>query len=166
MGWIIAASAVCIVLLYLLFAPIVLVMDSARGIYGLRFHHLFSLRLVLRDNFIVLKMRAAGIPFEKRLLPTEKPADIATRAKSPKKRKKSRFRVKALWHVCKSFRVRRCVIVMNVADMVLNGLMFPLLYWIGRWSGREIRISFWEDGEMDVELENTAARMLYAYFIK
>jgi hypothetical protein len=45
----------------------------------------------------------------------------------------------------------------------LNGLLFPLGYWLARRTGRPIDVNFTNNNELVIAIDNNVARLLWAY---
>lgn len=149
---------------YLLLAPFYLEIDSKRGLYQIRFHRLASAKFSVANSSLIIDVQVAW--WHKRIdlfaiKPRVKKVEAVTTQPEKKARKVS---VRKMWRVLKSFKVNKCRVAIDFGDMALDGILFPLFYWWGRWSKKDIAINFTGDNEIVLEIENNFTRMLWAYF--
>lgn len=171
MWWFLAGFLLCCValLLYLLFAPFFIEIDSETGIFRFRFHRLADGQLVANENGCLLHIRVAWWKKTVDLLQPRKqePAEAAkaSPAKQKQRRKpapsfhKTRKRIIA---VLKSFRIRHCFISIDTGNMPLNGFLYPWFFLLSRQSGQPIQINFWGAEIIQLRLQNSIARMAWA----
>ena len=149
------------ILSYLLFAPAYIEINSTSGIYRLRFHHLASGAVVLKDYRFKLNLRIAW---------WEKQIDLFARGEKknePKKTtpKKARRRISftTIRAIIKTFRVNIFRTDIDTGNVELNGLLYPVFYGISKYSGKHIMVNFLGNNEIIIEIENNLARMIRAY---
>lgn len=160
-------------LLLLLFAPVKFRIDSTRGIAEVKALLVVKGGLLIEQNTLWLRLVIFGFTRKWNLLEMiarsenntaeevakdqEKPAQH--RPGKPKKMPPFR-KIKAM---IKSFRVEEFVLRLDTGDNALNGILFPVFYWLGQWFGKTIEINFVDRNELILEVSNTPARILYAY---
>lgn len=169
MWWIISIVAVLIALiLYLLFAPFFVEIDSNVGLYRFRFHRLANARLVLKDDSLYALVKVAWWQTEYDLLaPGEKKAVKKKPVRTkPAKRVSPGKIFKRIWRVIKSFRLNKCRIMIDTGNMCANGILYPWFYLLSRRTGKTILINFWNENEITLEIENNIARMAWAFLKK
>lgn len=158
-------------LIYLLFIPFRIEADSETGEFRFRFHWLAEGRLVADETGIVLHVRVAWwrktidllAPPKQQKRETGKKA--AVKKSRPEKRKASVTETLDLIRaVAKSFRIRHCFISIDTGNMPLNGALYPWFYLLGRYTGHPIRINFQGEEIIQLQVQNTLARILWALF--
>jgi hypothetical protein len=164
-GLLVALILIALITSYLLFAPFYLEVNSNTGLLGIRLHRLASVQLKLTRGTIVAKAWVLGWNKEIDLL---KPVTQAKRAKKAvlqaKGKKPFKLQAGKIKAVARSFKVNKCLVNIDTGDMQLNGLLYPVFYWIGRRAGKPITVNFLDKNEVVLEIENNIARMAKAYF--
>jgi len=168
MVWILIPVVLLIGVMYLLFAPLFVEVDSEIGLFRIRLHHIASAALRLTASSLIIDLNVAG---------WKKPIDLlggrekvrrkelkenGAKAKPIRKQRKISFR--RVLAVLRSFKVKTCQVVADTGDMPLNGMLYPVFYWLSIWSGQAFRVSFNDENEVKLNIENNMARMLWTYF--
>lgn len=149
--------------IYLLFARLVLEISSPHQTMGFRIGRIASATLC--EDYSTLELRIAW--WKRRYDITDMAGtgnsltEHKSRAGAP--RRKIKIDMAAIKRVVRSFRISRCRIEIDTGDMPLNGCLFPLFYAFRYWSGREVGINFCGRNTIILRIENTLARMLWAY---
>lgn len=164
--WLIPLILLILVLAYLLFAPIHIQLDSQKGIAEIRFHRLASAILRAGDS-LVLEINIAW---------WHRCVDILQSGSREKKenvkkvhtgsQKKNKLPVQKLLAIARSFRIHRFIVHINTGDMASNGVLFPLFFWLGCKTRKDISITFNEATHIEIHTSNTLARMIRAYLSK
>ncbi len=158
-------------LIYLLFIPFSIEADSETGVFRFRFHWLAEGRLIADETGIVLQVRVAWwkrtidllAPQKKKTGQPAKPT--AVKKRRPKKRTRSLNEMLDLIRaVARSFRIRHCFISIDTGSMPLNGVLYPWFYLLGRYTGHPIQINFHGEEIIQLQVQNSLARMLWAIF--
>ena len=63
-----------------------------------------------------------------------------------------------------SFKVIKLNCAIDTGSNELNGMLFPLFYWVSVKSGKNIMINFNDENKLELKIENNLARMILAYF--
>lgn len=169
--WIVPLAFILLLLGYLLFARLVIDIDSTTGLIQFRFDRLVCVNLLLNESAQVLRVRVAWWTKEYPLFEPgkkagpEKPQPAAQKKKVRRRRKrmpaKKMFRkIKA---VLLSFRIRTCTVSIDTGNMPLNGILYPWFYLLKCRTGKNIEINFWGENTVILQIENSFARMLWAY---
>lgn len=153
---------VFLIFIYFLFAPFYLEVNTADGLYRIRFHWLIS---------ISLKTNTASPMLELRLMGQKKQIDLFSQKQTSKqkpiiakqKKRKVKISLKKIAGMLKSFKINKCIIHIDSGDMQINGILYPLFYWISCYSKRDVRVNFLGENKMILEIENNLARMSWAY---
>lgn len=148
---------------YLFFAPFYVEINTTIGLYRLRFHRLASASLKVIDSRLITEIKLAGWTKQ---LHSPSIQNISKEKKTEKKVKieKPKISWQKIRKVIKSFRVNKCDISIDSGNMQLNGILYPLFFWISAWSKKNIRINFIDENKIVLEIENNLARLSWAYF--
>lgn len=158
------------VLCYLLFAPILIEIDSRKGVYGLRFHRMGRAGIAWKQDTVMMQVQVAWWKKEMDLFamhPRKKSeaAPPSGRQTGREHKKMPDFRKIAgrITGVIRSFRIRDCYVSIDTGDMPLNGILYPWFSLLARYSGKAIQINFCNEQVIVLKIENSLARMLRAY---
>jgi hypothetical protein len=166
MIWLLLFPAILLLLLcYLLFAPFSISLSSITGIIEARFHRAAHVQLLMRGDSLILDIRIVWWhksinlfePVGKQAVRIEK----VGRKSSLTNRKTVSLR--KMVTILESFKIKQCVISLCFDTMSLNGMLFPVFYWLKSSTGKSISINFWGENKVVLEIENTCFRILRAY---
>jgi hypothetical protein len=172
MWWIILLSCLMCVIIYFLFASFFIEIDSYAGICRVRFQRLVSAGITMNEGSLFFYLEIAGWRKNIDLLKPGKkkygPDELLEKILTPTSKEKEVHR--DLWKMwrkgigaIKSFRLRRCSVQIDTGDMCLNGILYPLFYFLTGYSGKTVMINFKGENEIILQLENSIARLLWAY---
>lgn len=152
-----------LVVIYFLFAPLRLEIDTNLHLYRFSVVPIFSIRWVTDAIPHYAELRIFG--FRKKIERWEKPASkqevVVVEEKSKRKPVSLNFKkIKAVLH---SFRVKKWFINIDTGDMALNGKLFPWLFTLSFITKRTFRINFIGKTEVFISIQNNAFRMMKAY---
>jgi len=155
-------GSVFIVVVYLLTAPIYLELNSPQGLYRVRFHTWAQARVFAAEHSFFMEVR---IFWWKKVMDLLSPSPVRQPKKKgkPTAQKKYGVPTRKLWAMLRSFRVRQCQANLDTGDEALNGILFPLAYWISTKAGVDLAINFYDQNEITVQIENNLLRVLVAY---
>lgn len=150
--------------LYLLFAPFYLEIDTSKSICMARLHWLGVARLLIRENSLVLRWRILGIGKDTDLVvETRGPKSSKPNKRSKKPRKAADPPLRKIIAVIRSFKVNKFSLQLDTGNMELNGLLFPWLSGVSWLLHRNVWINFNDRNELILEIENNAFRVLRAF---
>lgn len=181
-GWILI-GLLTVTLAYLLLAPFSVRLDSREAAATVKLFHLGSGRVCYRDEGLWLELRVLGMRFEwdaislaakmaareeRKALKREQKrerleAHTPEAAKKPRQSNKHGVPIRRLWAVLRSFEMPECTILIDTGSPAHNGMLYPLGWWAGRWSGKNIGITFQGYSVCVLEVQNTLGRMLWAF---
>ena len=148
---------------YIVFAPFYFEIDSKINLLQFRFHNLASLRLVIEESGMMIEIKVAGFSKQIDLLNQR----ILTNSDKPVVKKKTlrrnKISSKRIKQVIKSFKVNKCSVELDTGDVQWNGILFPFFFMIGNIIKRKVQINFEGRNELELEVENSIARMIWAY---
>lgn len=150
------------IIAYLLFASAYLLIDSRQGRVECGLGPLARARLKLEPRPMI-QLSIVGWKQEIALTGRKRKATQPAAKLAHRSRRLSARAMRRIWAAIKSFRVRQFCLRMDTGDVQLNGLLFPLAYWLARRTGRPIDVNFTNHNELVVEVHNNLARLLWAY---
>lgn len=150
---------------YILVAPFYFEVNSTTGLFRFRFQKLAYAQIVMHDDRLFLRYKIIWIHREIDLL------NMALNRAQPKNtsshKKKSSIKIKRipqrLMAVVKSFSIQECYVSVDTGNYPLNGLLFPLFYSGSVYTGKIIKINFWNENEIIFKIKNSIARMSWAF---
>ncbi len=148
---------------YFLFAPFYFEINSLSGLYGIRFHRLISARLKFFDNSLFLEIKCFSWYKKINLFKVNN-----TSIKKPVKQKNENdmwlnISWKKIRAILMSFKFNKCIISFDSGDMKMNGVLFPVFYLLKSFSRKNIGINFYGENKIIIEIENSLARIAWAY---
>jgi hypothetical protein len=167
--WIILCLSIAVFFGYLLFAPFFIEINSISGLYGILFNHLATARLQIKDHSLKLELRVGR--WKKQIDLLTKLTNQRQKKKFVRKKNKSKaFFLHMAKDVIKSFKVNQCDVNIDTGNRPLNGILYPGLYWLGKYWDKPIGINFLNRNEVILEIENNMANILktvvYTFKIK
>jgi hypothetical protein len=161
--WLVLFFVILLVLVYFLFAPIIIEIDTDHAMYRLRFHRLASARLFMSDS-LMLRLEIGRWMKQFDLL-RRKEKKITPQRIQNTSGKHFHFRkiVKKISAILQSFRLTKCIIRIDTGDFPLNGILYPWFFLLSQKTGKLVMINFENDNRIVLEIRNSVARMLWAY---
>lgn len=163
MWWLILPGILITVLMILLFSRIVINVNSEQGFASVRLSRIAQVCIVLNESVHVARIRIAWWEKEFDLFKLSPMKREVNRQSSSAKKMAVGKMLRKLKGVLMSFKVSTCMVSVNTGDMALNGILFPWFYLLRLRTGRDISISFTGDTLVVLQVENSIARMLWAY---
>ncbi len=154
-------SILFLILLYFLFAPICLELNSNKGLYILRYHKLASASLFYSNSSVFLRVK---IIWWKRIIDLLEKNEVKPKKRVEGKIKGARSKVsgKVILAMIKSFKVNQFYVNIDTGNMPLNGMLYPV-FLLGKKYNTTIMINFKGDNEVLINIENNAFRLLKSY---
>ncbi len=143
---------------YIFFAPFYFEIDNTRGLFRFRFHRLIFLDLRIGDE-LALELSAFGWKKNLELHPGKKDPPNEKERSVSDGWKKRMPPLKKLLRVFRSFEFTKCYVRLDLGDMRLNGMMYPVFAWLRWYSHKDIEVSFTGTNIIIVEIRNSLARM-------
>ena len=146
---------------YLLFAPFRLEINTTDGVLRARFHILARACVRNKNDTVFLEWCILGVRKDLDL----RSAFPAKENAPPRRqqRKSSSIPFRKILSVVRSFKVNKVSLQFDTGDMALNGKLFPVFMGAGWLVRRDVRIIFNGNSELVLEIENNAFRLLRAY---
>lgn len=166
MIWLLMIGAlVVLVILYLMTAPVVFEVDSERDLYRVRFHRIASAGMRMTGSSLFVDINVFGWKKPIDLFQPGTRTDKTLNAQRQRVRKNVRRRIpfRKVLAIIRSFKINKCRVIIDTGDMPVNGMLFPVCYWVSKASGRKVEVSFTGENVILLEIQNSMARMLSAY---
>lgn len=165
MWWIIITFLV--IISYLIFAKLFIEIDSTINLYRLSFGGILALSIVFINDSILLELK---IFWWKRVYNlnnvfTNERKDVVKTSNINKRKAFSLQKIfKKTVSVLKSFKIKKCFITIDTGNMPLNGILFPWVYLLSIYMKKKVSVNFSGQNIIILQIENSLARMLWAYF--
>lgn len=157
--WIIISVAILFIL-WTLFAPVILFVNTDTEMYSLRIPGIFKLVLVSDEDLFHLRLRVLFIPF--RIDPLKYAGRGAGRIGSMKKPGTGKliYGMKALNEIRKSFRVKFLYLDIDTGDITVNSFLVPALMTV-RTDKWQLYVNYEERNSLRLDLRNRLASLLW-----
>ncbi len=153
-------------ILWILFAPIVLRIDTKMGVYRVRWKGIASFQFSIQEDVPILSLH---IWFWKKDF---QPLDALSKARKPnskKKAKKRKSRKKRNWRrlglrLLHSFKVRQFDLMLDTDDFVLNSYLYPVFHML-HCKPLQLGINYQGESSLQLRIENRLIRLLKAILL-
>ncbi len=153
---------VIVFLAYLFFAPFYIEINSNTSLYRLRLHRMASVSFFVDNDPVKMEL---GFLIWKRKINFSATRPKAEQKKEIKNKKSwSNISLTKIIGVIKSFKINVLNATFDFGDMQINGILYPLFYWISFKTKKNILVNFRGNNSLVIEIENSLARMIWAYF--
>lgn len=160
--WIIIVFVLLVILVYLLWAPVVLFIDTASNKYQLRYGALAKASLESDPvELIRLRISIFFLRFNTYPLRWKKGAKKTDKRKTRRKSRRMSFR--QLNKLLRSFRVRQFLLQLDTGDYVLNAKLIPLAV-AAQVAGAKVMVNFQNSNRFVLKLENRAFDILKSFY--
>lgn len=158
--WIVIIVLFILLLVYLLWMPIVLKIDTATNEYYLQFKGLAKVS-VLGDEKEVIKIRLDVLFTHFNLFPLRKRTRKKKHIEKPQKKKKKWTVAKGqkALRVIRTFKVKQLVLEMDTGDYVLNAKLYPLFFMLNSYHGY-YAINFKNRNRLALQIENRPIHLI------
>jgi hypothetical protein len=160
---------------FLLLTPLVLELDSVRGICRVYYQGIASCDIFLQDGRFMLRIWVLG--WRKTIDPFLTKKKQTTSKKTEPKPKTPRKRIKIKWvkwgmkkaiAVLRTFEVKDIYLNVDTDDFFIDALLYPVAFWLTRGSrwlsngNRSFQINFNGDVEIRLRIENRIGKILFS----
>jgi len=158
--WIVIISLLIILLIYLLWMPVIVKIDTDTGEYFIQFKGLAKAS-ILGDEQELIKIKLNVLFMNFDLFPLRKKFSRKKQLKEPEKKKKKWTVVKGqkAFRILRSFKVKKLVLEMDTGDFVLNAKLYSVLFFMNRFNG-SYAINFENRNRLALHLENRPIRII------
>lgn len=165
MWWIIIMFLV--IISYLIFAKLFIEIDSTINLYRLSFGGILALSIVFIDDSIQLALKLfwwKKVYNLNNVFTNERKDIVKTSGANKRKAFSLQKLFKKTASVLKSFKIKKCFITIDTGNMPLNGILFPWVYLLSIYIKKKVSVNFSGQNIIILQIENSLARMLWAYF--
>ncbi len=150
-------------ILWMLFTPIVLIIDTTQGVYKVRWKGIASFEMSIQKDEPILQLR---IWFWKKDFHLLESLSKSRKPDSEKKTEKRKPRKKRNWRrlglrLVRSFQVRQFAIKLDTDDYVLNSYLYPIFHLLNSKS-LHLGINYQGESSLQLQIENRLIRLLKA----
>lgn len=167
MWWLIPAT-IFLVFIGLFFARWFIEIDSTKDLYRIRLEGIASGEITLNKDAIQIEIKIFWwkkiYDFETLLLSNTQENEAKPEIKKRKGGFKTKKTLQKVMNVIQSFKIRECNITLDTGNMTLNGILYPWFYVFSIRSKKTVMINFWGENTVVLQIENSLARMLWAFF--
>jgi hypothetical protein len=164
MIWYILIAIIVATLLWILFGPVVIFLNTDLDRYFLALPGIFKAAVVPADGLFHIRGWIFFIPFTYNPILRKK----RKRGKRPEKEpagvrpKKLTGGVRMATEMVRSFRIRRLLLDIDTDDFVLNAWLVPLFSFVN-YENIQMRVNFEGTASMHLEMRNRMATMLWIF---
>jgi hypothetical protein len=152
-----------------MFAPFFLEIDSNSGVLRIRYHWIATADLLVGNNSLYVNLKIGWWKKEYDLLKrrTKIKGGTGSTILTGKHKKINSFSSlksgKIMKGLLASFHLKKCYIMIDTDDMPLNGILYPWFWLLTNQTKKNVMINFHGENIVILQLENTMARILWAY---
>ncbi len=158
----------CLLLLitWILFAPLVLTLDSSTGVYNLRWKGIAKAEIIPLPDDILIQFRVGF--WQKQFYPLHYQPKThkkdKKKAEKPKSQKSKPFRktFRKIKRVFQSFEVQTFRLNMDTNDYIYNSYLWPICYFLSQ-EQRQLTINYNGEFELLFIVKNRLFNILFAY---
>jgi hypothetical protein len=148
-------------LVYLLWMPIVLCIDTVKNEYYVQFKGLAKAKIEAhKEEMLILKLKIFFLHFQ--FYPLQKNKSATKKKKIEKhksKSQKSKINLRTAFRILKSFKVKRFLLNMDTGDCIYNAKIYPLFVFLNYRIGG-FNINFDGRNQLTIYLQNTPLRII------
>lgn len=154
-------SLLLFLLLWVMFAPLVIRIDTRKDQYEAELLNLARSWSSLDDDELIIHLKVPFYHFK--IAPFKRSKKKTKEQGKPALKTNSRFSPSRIWNILNSFRIRVFELVMDTDDYVLNAQLVPLVQLL-RSRNLDVSISFQGNNYGRLEVDNSLWRLGMAYF--
>lgn len=167
MIWIITIGLFVLIIIWLLFAPIRLVINNVKDDYGVYYGKSFSLSLIPRGLITNWKLKLKILFFEY-YIRFDQISNKKKKCKNKKEVRKIRMcgsfnQMKSLFH---SFKISKFSVDLDTGDCIWNAYLFPILFLLNQKKGIDVKVNYQNNNIVDIEFKNRGIRIIHALISK
>lgn len=161
---IVILSVILLPVVYVLFAPLYIEINSVDLLFGIRLHKFASADLCQNNSSLMLQIKVAWWKKHYDLLndkSLKRIPDLNTPTVNKRTKKQSINQWPRIKKLLRSFKLKKCCIQIDTGDMQLNGILYPAFYLISMRLQKQVAINFNGSNTIDIQLKNSLARILW-----
>ena len=150
-----------LLVIYLLFIPVVLLVNTKSNQYYIHLQGLAKLNVEPhKEDLIKIKLKVLFLNFS--FYPLKKDIKSPEKKKTTKIKKKKRMSLQTAYKLLKSFKVKQCLIKIDTGNCITNAKLFPVFYFLNYKIGR-FNINFDGKNELVLCLRNRPIYILKSF---
>ena len=166
MFWYIFISVILLTLLWILFGPVIIFINTDRNLYHVSLPGIFRASLVPSDELFYLRFWIFFLPYTFHPFRSRRKGKKKGSARVPRKRSRRKIRggIKTAADAVRSFRIRRLRMDIDTDDFMLNAWLIPAFSMVNN-ENLQLRVNF--EGNLSLQLDmRTRIGTLLWIFIK
>ena len=162
MWWLVLLGVILLIIVYLLFVPIVLFIDTEQNIYYLQLKGLATAS-IQADELEIIKIKLKLLFFNFYVFPL-KPKTTSPKVQKNKtiKKKSKKKEFKKVLKVIKTFNVKQFKIDIDTGDCIFNAKLYPLLAMLNYKYGG-FHVNFQNKNVLLLVIENRPIRIIKSF---
>ena len=168
MIWYVLISLLILLLLWILVAPVIILLDTANNRYLLALPGIFKAMVVPSEHLFHIRGRILFIPFTYNPFlrkPDKKKKDKKDEESTKKRRPKKIFRdLKLVIHILGSLRIRKLKLDIDTDDFILNAWLIPVFSIVDS-ENIQMRANFEGHASMLLDLRIRIGTILWIYIM-
>ena len=162
MLWIVLGILFIFIVLYVLFLPLDLIINTIQNQYYIRAGVLAKARFTVDENYLFrIELRTLGIPHT--IYPLRKQKRI--KKKTIAKKGKSRFKwsyMKTAVRLIRSFELKRFSLQLDTGNCITNAKLYPVFAYFN-YLGSDLQVNFKGENQLHLHLQNRPIRIVKSF---
>ncbi len=163
MLWIVLGILFILLVLYVLFLPLDLVINTIQNQYYIRAGAIARARFAIDENYLFrIELRTLGIPYS--IYPLRKKKRIKKDSK-PKKKRTRHFKwsyINTLIRLIKSFELKRFTLYLDTGNCITNAKLYPVFAYLN-FRGGDLQVNFKGENQLHLHLQNRPIRIVKSF---
>jgi len=157
--------AILVFLTILLLFPIIVKIDSIRGIYRLEWKHIFSADFLFINEEPIARLKFFFLKKDFELLKIKskkKNASKPKKKKSPKEKISTQNLIKKFKKVIKTIEVKQFYFNIDTNDYIWNAYLYPIFFFLKK-ENKAVHINYQGDVELLLNIQARPIQVLFAF---
>jgi hypothetical protein len=164
MIWMILIAFLVLILLWILLAPVIILLDSRRNLYRVFLPGILGVALVPGDTLFFLRIRVFFIPF--RIDPFKKRKEKEGKKEAHKLKWSFSGGMKRALALLRTIRIRRFILDIDTDDFALNAQLVPVFSAINESAGNlDLGVNFKGQASLLLDARTRLGTVLWAYLM-
>jgi hypothetical protein len=164
MLWYIIGILFILSVLYLLFLPLELVINTIQNQYYIKAGAIARARFAIDENYLFrIELKAMGIPHT--IYPLKKKKRLKKDSEPEKKKRASRFKrsyINTAMRLIRSFELKRFSLYLDTGNCITNAKLFPVFAFLN-YKGADFQVNFKGNNQLHLHLQNRPIRIIKSF---
>ncbi|MEN8789621.1 MAG: hypothetical protein ABF293_02870 [Flavobacteriaceae bacterium] len=164
MLWLIIGILFISLILYVLFLPLELVINTIQNQYYIRAGAIAKARFAIDENYLFrIELKALGIPHT--IYPLRKKKKIKKDSKPEKKKRSRRFKwsyVNTGIRLIRSFELKQFALSLDTGNCITNAKLYPVFAFLN-YKGGNFQVNFKGENQLHLHLQNRPIRIVKSF---